>query len=67
MSVAGSGLTTGEMCDRYARVTTAAVNDVLRSRGLTRQVIPHAIVPVRDDMRLAGVAFTIKGAKSPRP
>ncbi|MEV0849624.1 RraA family protein [Streptomyces sp. NPDC049954] len=43
---------------------TAAVNDVLRSRGLVRQVIPHAIVPLRDDMRLTGVAFTIKGAKS---
>ncbi|MFF3030966.1 RraA family protein [Streptomyces rubiginosohelvolus] len=47
-------------------MSTAAVNDVLRARGLTRQVIPLAIVPVRDDMRLAGVAFTIKGAKSLR-
>ncbi|MFJ9884770.1 RraA family protein [Streptomyces sp. NPDC091287] len=62
--VAGSGLTDGELCDRYARVSTAAVNDVLRAGGLTRQVLPHAIVPVRDDMRLTGVAFTIKGAKS---
>ncbi|MFD6416271.1 RraA family protein [Streptomyces sp. NPDC060194] len=62
----GSGPAVGELCDRYARVSTAAVNDVLRARGLTCQVLPHAIAPVRDDMRLAGVAFTIRGARSAR-
>lgn len=53
-----------ELCERYEALFTAAVNDVLRERKLTHQALPHQIMPLRDDMKLAGPAFTIKGAKS---
>lgn len=53
-----------EMCDRFEVVSTAAINDVLRSKGLINQVIPPAIVALKGTMRLAGLAFTIKGAVS---
>jgi regulator of RNase E activity RraA len=54
----------GELCERYEALFTAAVNDVLRERQLTHQTLPHGILPLRDDMKVAGPAFTIKGAKS---
>lgn len=53
-----------ELCDRYEALFTAAVNDVLRERNLTRQTLPNGILPLRETMKLAGPAFTIKGAKS---
>lgn len=54
-----------ELCDRYEKLFTAAVNDVLRERGLLNQVLPHHIAPLDNAMKVAGIAFTIKGAKSP--
>jgi 4-hydroxy-4-methyl-2-oxoglutarate aldolase len=53
-----------ELCERYEALFTAAVNDVLRERGLTHQTLPNNIMPLRDNMKVAGPAFTIKGAKS---
>lgn len=53
-----------ELCERYEALFTAAVNDVLREMNLTRQTLPNSILPLRDGMKLAGPAFTIKGAKS---
>jgi regulator of RNase E activity RraA len=53
-----------ELCERYEALFTAAVNDVLRERGLVHQTLPHNILPLRDSMKVAGPAFTIKGAKS---
>ncbi len=53
-----------ELCQRYEALFTAAVNDVLREMNLTRQTLPNNIMPLRDSMKLAGPAFTIKGAKS---
>lgn len=53
-----------ELCDRYEALFTAAVNDVLRERNLLRQTLPHNIMPLRESMKLAGPAFTIKGSKS---
>jgi regulator of RNase E activity RraA len=38
------------------------VNDVLRSEGLLSQVLPHNIMPLRDEMKVCGIAFTIKGS-----
>jgi len=37
---------------------------VLRERGLTHQTLPNNILPLKEDMKVAGPAFTIKGAKS---
>jgi 4-hydroxy-4-methyl-2-oxoglutarate aldolase len=55
---------TAELCARYEAVFTAAVNDVLREMNLLHQTLPTGILPLRDAMRVAGPAFTIKGAKS---
>jgi regulator of RNase E activity RraA len=57
-------ITDKELCERYEALFTAAVNDVLRERNLTHQTLPNGILPLRDEMKLAGPAFTIKGAKS---
>lgn len=53
-----------EICDRYEKIFTAAVNDALRERKLLNQTLPNGIMPLRDEMKAAGFAFTIKGAKN---
>jgi regulator of RNase E activity RraA len=53
-----------ELCNRYEALFTAAVNDVLRERNLMHRTLPNNILPLRDHMKIAGPAFTIKGAKS---
>lgn len=53
-----------ELCDRYEQVTTPMVNDVLREMELLYQTFPNNIMPLRDDMKVAGIAFTIKGSKN---
>ena len=53
-----------ELCVRYNRVSTPMVNDVLRSKGLLYQTLPNNIMPLRDNMKTCGIAFTIKGAKN---
>ncbi len=53
-----------EICDRYEKIFTAAVNDALRERKLLNQTLPNGIMPLRDHMKAAGFAFTIKGAKN---
>ena len=53
-----------EICDRYEKIFTAAVNDALRERKLLHQTLPNGIAPLRDHMKAAGFAFTIKGAKT---
>ena len=45
---------------------TAAVNDVLREMGYLYQTLPSAIQGLTMDMRVAGIAFTIKGSKNLR-
>ena len=53
-----------EMVDRYLSVTTPMVNDALRERNLLYQTLPNGISPLRENMKMAGIAFTIKGTKS---
>lgn len=53
-----------ELCDRYEAVTTPMVNDVLREENYLYRVLPTDILPIRDDMKVAGIAFTIKGSKN---
>ena len=38
------------------------MNDALRGGMLTRQTLPSGIMPLREHQRVAGFAFTIKGA-----
>lgn len=65
-SVAGKSLpiSEGELCRRYEAVFTSAVNDVLRKKGLLYQTLPNDIKPLRDDMKVAGICFTLKGCKN---
>jgi regulator of RNase E activity RraA len=63
-SLAALPVSDGELCERYEALFTAAVNDALRERQLVRQTLPNNIMPLRDTMKVAGPAFTIKGAKS---
>ena len=53
-----------ELCDRYQALFTGAVNDVLREMNLLHQALKPQIVPLRDDMAVAGIAFTVKGSKN---
>ena len=53
-----------EICDRYENVSTAMVNDVLREMGYLYQTLPNNILPLKDDMKVAGIAFTVKGSKN---
>ena len=53
-----------ELCERYEKVSTPMVNDVLREDKYLYQTLPNNILPIKDDMKVAGIAFTIKGSKN---
>lgn len=53
-----------ELCKRYENVFTAAVNDVLREEGLIAQTLPNDILPLREEMKVCGIAFTVTGCQS---
>jgi 4-hydroxy-4-methyl-2-oxoglutarate aldolase len=50
------------LCERYDKVYSGAVADVLDKRGLTRQVVDGAIQGLTLTARVAGPACTCKGA-----
>ncbi len=54
-----------EICRRYEALYTGAVNDVLREMCMPLQALPPSIVPLRDEMTLAGFAFTIRSSDNP--
>jgi regulator of RNase E activity RraA len=54
-----------EIILRYELLYTGCVNDVLREHCLTNQALPAEIVPLRDEMILAGFAFTIRSNADP--
>jgi 4-hydroxy-4-methyl-2-oxoglutarate aldolase len=49
-----------ELCDRYEKLYTGAVNDVLREKCLLNQALPAQIHPLHDEMKVCGIAYTIK-------
>lgn len=51
-----------ELCSRYEKVFVSAVNDVLREEGFLAQTLPNNIMPLREEMKVCGFAFTVKGA-----
>jgi 4-hydroxy-4-methyl-2-oxoglutarate aldolase len=59
-----SRVLTRDLCVRYGRIYTAAITDVLDRRGYHNQALPHDIVPLTPDTRLAGVAFPAAGKPS---
>jgi len=48
--------------ERFAAIYTAALADVLDARGLRDQTLPPSIRPLEPGTRLAGQAFTVRGA-----
>lgn len=53
----------GEMRQRYLKLYTGAVNDVLRfNYNMHTTSLPAHFAPLREEMKLAGLAFTVKGA-----
>jgi len=54
-----------ELCTRYEKLYTGAVNDVLREMSLPCQALPCTIHPLRDEMVVCGEAFTVKAVKDP--
>ena len=51
-----------ELCERYEKLYTGAINDVMRELTLLNQNLPSDIMPLRDEMTLCGEAFTVKSA-----
>lgn len=51
-----------ELLQRYERLYTGAVNDVLRECCLLNQALPGHIVPLREYRTVAGISFTVKSA-----
>lgn len=54
-----------ELCKRFEKLYSGAVNDVLREMCLPNQGLPYSIVPLRDEMVVCGEAFTVKAVKDP--
>lgn len=53
---------TSELSARYRRLYVPAVCDALYWMGLPEQVLPSYLRPLFPDVRIAGVAYTIRGA-----
>ena len=51
-----------ELLDRFEKMYTGAVNDVLREFCLLDQALPNRIKPLREYHTVAGFAFTVKSA-----
>jgi len=51
-----------ELLDRYQRLYTGAVNDVLREFCYLNQALPNHIKPLREYHTIAGFAFTVKSS-----
>ncbi len=51
-----------EMRQRYMKLYSAAVNDVLRFDYKLHVALPSDYAPLRENMKLCGQAFTVKGA-----
>jgi regulator of RNase E activity RraA len=51
-----------ELINRFQRLYTGAVNDVLREFCYLNQALPGHIMPLREYRTVAGLAFTVKSA-----
>ena len=57
-----------ELLERYQAIYTAVVIDILHEEyGRREQVLPSNIIPLVDGTKVAGFAFTIKGAPTHLP
>ena len=51
-----------EMRQRYLKLYSGAVNDVMRFDYKVNAALPSSYLPLRENMKLCGQAFTVKGA-----
>ncbi|RRJ95366.1 RraA family protein [Opitutaceae bacterium TAV4] len=51
-----------ELLSRYEQLYTGAVSDVLREHALLDQALPGHMKPLRPEITVAGIAFTVKSA-----
>ena len=52
---------TPELCARYRRICVSVVCDALYELGLPERVLPSALRPLMPDVRMAGIAHTVRG------
>ncbi len=55
-------ISTAELRERYLKLYVPAVNDVMRFDHNVNCALPSSYLPLDPDMKMAGMAFTIKGA-----
>ena len=54
-----------ELCTRYEKLYTGAVNDVLREATFMDQALPVNILPLKFEMASCGIAYTIRSNPDP--
>lgn len=55
-------VTEDELLNRFEKLYTGAINDVLREFCYLNQALPYNIVPLREYRTIAGIAFTVKSS-----
>ena len=55
-------ISVSEMRERYLKLYSGAVNDVLRFEYKMHAALPSSYAPLKPEMKICGQAFTIKGA-----
>jgi regulator of RNase E activity RraA len=55
-----------EMTERFNKIATATVFDTIDKMNMPNQVLDLNIRPLRDDMHIAGPAFTVRGGRDCR-
>lgn len=54
-----------ELCARYEKLYTGAVNDVLREATYMDQALPRNILPLKFEMTSCGIAYTVRSNPDP--
>ena len=54
-----------KLCQRYRKLYTGAIYDILEDKGLPNQLLSLEIKPLKADMKVAGPAYTVKGVRRP--
>lgn len=60
------GVPLEQIAERLKQIPTATIFDTLDAMGRPDTVLSLGIKPLRNDMRITGTAFTVKGTRDPR-
>ena len=55
------------ICERYKKLYTGAIGDILDKRGLRKQILPYNIQSMTGSVKIAGPAFTGQGYPAADP